>query len=130
MISLRHQKVRERLTYFRSIIRRCSQSFGLVPSMRFSRVLTTTTRKLVDNSDVLDLARDLKLLRIPLEKYEIAEDKKSSDAKQAHIMPSEISSRLGEVAGDRCQIKEFLLVRAAGLIGEGRRSLGAFGRGA
>jgi hypothetical protein len=78
--------------------------------------LLTTERKLALDSDVLALARDLKLLRIPLEKHEIADDKKlpgpllmqrhppnddetdsyhysHSDAQKAHIMPSGISSR-------------------------------------
>ena len=73
-------------------------------------------RKLVLDSDVSAIAHDLRLLRIPLEKHEIAADKKltgpllmqrhpptndetaiyqysKSDAQRAHIMPSEISSR-------------------------------------
>jgi len=76
------------------------------------RVLTCPERKLVLDSNVSALARDLKLLRIPLEKYEIADHKNlemerhppksdetdiyhysKNDPKRRIIMPSKISSR-------------------------------------
>jgi hypothetical protein len=80
-------------------------------------LLINSKRKLASKSDAItDLARDLKLLRIPLEKHEIATDWElseplqmerrppknnetdiylysKSDTQKAHIMPSEISSR-------------------------------------
>ena len=52
------------------------------------RLLTDKNRKLAPKSDVITaLAHDLKLLRMPLEKHEIAAKP------EAHIMPSEVSSR-------------------------------------
>ena len=81
------------------------------------RLLTDKNRKLAPKSNVITvLAHDLKLLRIPLEKHEIAADKKlsepllmqtyapnnnetdsyyysKSDARRAYNMPSGVSSR-------------------------------------
>jgi len=81
------------------------------------RLLTDYERKLAPDSDaIMALAHDLRLLRIPLEKHEIAADKKlsepllmqtyapnnnetdsyyysKSDARRAYNMPSGVSSR-------------------------------------
>jgi hypothetical protein len=81
------------------------------------RLLTDSERKLAPDSDaIMALAHDLRLLRIPLEKHEIAADRKlsepllmqryppninetdsyhysKSDARRAYNMPSGVSSR-------------------------------------
>jgi hypothetical protein len=82
------------------------------------RLLTDKNRKLAPKSDVITvLARPLRSMKSRLNRRRISCLRRSQAA-------------AGEVARDRCQITEILLVRTASLIGEDRRSLGTRRRGA